>query len=88
MSTVITPKMVASNVRNWRIHLGFKQHVIADELGMSREWSIKLENGQVDLKIKHLLIIAQVLGIALEDFFKEKLELTKQKSAPLKLNTI
>ena len=79
--------MVANNVRAWRTHLGFKQHVIADELGVRREWYVKLENGQVDFKIKHLLIIAQVLDVALEEFFKDKVEFEKQKSAPPRIHT-
>lgn len=74
--------MVANNVRAWRNHLGMKQHVVADELGVRREWYVKLENGQVRFKVDQLLIIARVLEVAPEEFLKEKVDFNQQKSTP------
>lgn len=82
MSTVISLKMVANNVRAWREHLGLKQHVVADEIDVRREWYVKLENGQVGFKVEQLLIIAHLFQISPEAFFKEKSEFDQQKNAP------
>jgi transcriptional regulator with XRE-family HTH domain len=85
MYTVISLKMVANNVRAWREHLGMKQHVVADELGVRREWYVKLENGQVGFKVEQVLIIAHLFQISPEAFFKEKPEFGQQKNAPPKI---
>lgn len=82
MSTVISLKMVANNVRSWRNHLGLKQHVVADELDVRREWYVKLENGQVGFKVEQVLIIAHLFQVPPEAFFKEKPEFDQQKNAP------
>lgn len=82
MSTVISLKMVANNVRAWRNHLGIKQHVVADELDVRREWYVKLENGQAGFKVDQLLIIAHLFQISPGVFFKEKLEFDQQKNIP------
>lgn len=74
--------MVANNVRAWREHLGLKQHVVADELDVRREWYVKLENGQVGFKVEQVLIIAQLFQIPPEAFFKEKPEFDQQKMPP------
>ncbi|AEE51473.1 helix-turn-helix domain-containing protein [Haliscomenobacter hydrossis] len=82
MNTVITPKIVASNVRIWRGHLGIKQHVVAAELGVCRKWYGDLENGRVRFKVDQLLVIAQLFNISPGEFFKEKIDFEKQKIAP------
>ncbi|AEE49718.1 helix-turn-helix transcriptional regulator [Haliscomenobacter hydrossis] len=82
MATVISIKMVANNVRAWRNHLGLKQHVVADELDVRREWYVKLENGQAGFKVEQLLIIAHLFQISPEAFFKEKPEFDQQKKCP------
>ena len=74
--------MVANNVRAWREHLGLKQHVVADELDVRREWYVKLENGQVGFKVEQLLVIAHLFQISPDAFFKEKPEFDQQKMPP------
>ncbi|WP_373550646.1 helix-turn-helix domain-containing protein [Haliscomenobacter sp.] len=66
-------------MRAWREHLGLKQHVVADEIGVRREWYVKLENGQVGFKVEQLLVIAHLFQISPEAFFKEKPEFDQQK---------
>lgn len=80
--------MVANNVRAWREHLGLKQHVVADEIGVRREWYVKLENGQVGFKVEQVLIIAHLFQISPEAFLQKSLNLTNKKHLPLELNTI
>jgi len=80
MGAVITNKMVANNVRAWRNHLGLKQHVVADELDVRREWYVKLENGQTSIKVEHLIVIARLFQISPALFFKEKTEFDQQKN--------
>ena len=81
MITVITPKRVALNIRAWREHLGFKQHVVADEIGVSRKWYVDLENGKVKFKVDHVLVIAQFFEIPPTEFFKAETDFNKQKIA-------
>lgn len=80
MSTVITSKKIAANVRIWRDYIGIKQQVVADELGICREWYVKLENGQSNFSIKQLLTIARLFDVEPEVFFKERVKFDKQKS--------
>ncbi|MDX2067107.1 MAG: helix-turn-helix transcriptional regulator [Haliscomenobacter sp.] len=80
MSTVITSRKIAANVRIWRDYIGIKQQVVADELGICREWYVKLENGQSNFSIEQLLTIARLFDIEPEVFFKERVKFDKQKS--------
>lgn len=73
--------MVAANVRTWRNFLGIKQQVVADELGIRREWYGKLENGQANLNVEQLLTIARLFEVKPEDFFKAKIDFDGYKSA-------
>jgi transcriptional regulator with XRE-family HTH domain len=50
--------------------LGLSQREVEKRLGMSRGYLTRLFGGEMDLKVDHVVEIAEILGIAPEEIFR------------------
>ena len=57
------------NIRQIRLINNLTQEYVATEIGVSKEWYNKMENGNAKLNLDHLFDIAKVLNVKPELFF-------------------
>ncbi|MCF6306733.1 MAG: helix-turn-helix domain-containing protein [Flavobacteriaceae bacterium] len=57
------------NLRKLRVAQSISQQQLAFESGLSREYINRIENGNVNISLKNIVAIANVLNIAVKDFF-------------------
>jgi transcriptional regulator with XRE-family HTH domain len=70
----VTKRHIGRNIQKIRVYLGFKQEVLATELGMSQPAISKIEQ-QEEVEDELLARIARILGVSAEtikDFDSEK----------------
>ncbi|WP_052459602.1 helix-turn-helix domain-containing protein [Tessaracoccus massiliensis] len=60
-----TMAQVAAAVRSARVELGWTQSQLAERLHASRDWVIRLEQGNPRLEVQRVLDALTVLGISL-----------------------
>lgn len=56
------------NLRKIRVAQSISQQQLAFESGLSREYINRIENGKVNISLKNIVAIAQILNIAPKDF--------------------
>ena len=56
------------NLRKIRVAQSISQQQLAFESGLSREYINRIENGKVNISLKNIVAIANILNIAPKDF--------------------
>lgn len=65
-----TPKKVGSLIREERIRQGLTQTELAESVGKDRQYLYKIESGKVTPNVSTIAILAEALGLSLNDFFQ------------------
>lgn len=60
---------VGKRIKELREKCGFSQNYLADTAGVSQTHLRRVELGQSDITVGHLLLICDALSITLKDFF-------------------
>lgn len=63
-------ELVASNVKKYRIKLGYKREALSLLLGWDNSYISKLERGKVNITIDKLEALTNVLKINITDLFE------------------
>ena len=63
MSTISTPKDIGQTIRSRRKQLGWDQAKLADQVGVSRQWIINIEQGKPRAEIGLILRTLHVLNL-------------------------
>ena len=61
-------------LRDHRIRRGLSQQVLADKIGVSRQWLVKVEGGHDRAEIGSVLRAIKALGIRLEPITRVRLD--------------
>jgi transcriptional regulator with XRE-family HTH domain len=60
---------LGDRVREVRLSRGIKAKYVAAQLGVAEAWVTRREKGYVDITVKELKSIADVLGVSAKNFF-------------------
>lgn len=64
--------LTASKIKELRLETGKPQNVIAKELGMSPSAYVRLENGNVDIDLKTLELVANFYQLSVGEIISQK----------------
>lgn len=59
--------LLGANIRKYRKQKDFSQEALAEKVGLSREYILRIENGKRFLSLKKLFLIADVLSVKMAD---------------------
>lgn len=60
-------KNLGQNIKKYRTAKNLSQNVLAEKLGLSREYISRVENGQRYISLKKLFLIADILEVKFSD---------------------
>ena len=64
-----TRKILANNIRYFRLKKNWSQEDFADELGTTPTYISNLENAKRNMRVDYIGYIADTLGVPVEDLF-------------------
>ena len=72
---------IGTNLKVWRVKLGYSQEIIAEYLGILRENISYFETGQREIPVKYLEKISELFGIEPELLFEEDMKIQDAEMA-------
>lgn len=71
---------IGEKIRQLRVLGGLSQENVAEEIGMTHGNYGKIERGEIDISSTHLIKLAKVLKVSVNDFFENKLKVNSKES--------
>ncbi len=76
---------LGKRIRHFREKKGLSQYDLSDRTGISRSYLSRIENGQYNLSLEYLVMIANELAVSIEELLKDSLSTADKKSSEVEL---
>lgn len=72
---------LGKRIRYFREKKGLSQYDLSDRTGISRSYLSRIENGQYNLSLEYLVMIANELAVSIEELLKDSLATAGKKNS-------
>ncbi|UPT71838.1 MAG: helix-turn-helix transcriptional regulator [Flavobacterium sp. JAD_PAG50586_2] len=62
---------IINSIRAHRLSKNYSQEYVASKLDFSQSYYARIESGKVELSVKHMVLLFEILEIDYVDFFKK-----------------